>query len=259
MSVAKQKARQKFVRPYRTQFTRALDLQLQPVLEAIEQSFNVLEVPDKVNELMKPDALEDVYYELYPEVGTTAALINVDQINAQLRQKNYKQKDEVEDLWMQYLLRYIETVGTERIVSVTATSRELALQAIQKAIDEALEEGLSPYEAQKEIEKTVRQEWRRTNVFRADRIARTEVYTAYSLADYQSAESYQIPLRKVWVHGFVGKDDRRGHIAMDGTAILKNEVFVDPMTGDRLNHPHDWNAPAGAVINCKCSLTWERV
>jgi len=256
--VEKEKARNRYITPYRNKFANALIVQIEPVLQAIRESYNVQTVVDQVDSLMKIDPLLKIYEECYPQVGTEAAMINVAQINASLRsRKSYKQKDEIEDLWMQYLLNYIDTVGMERIVSVTGTSRKLAIEAIQKAINKALEEGLSPYEIQAQIEQDVLMSWRRTNVFRADRIARTEVYTAYSLADYQSAQSYQISLVKEWVHGFIGKDDRPGHIAMDGVKVGMNEMFVNPMTGDRLSHPHDWNAPASEVINCKCSLIYE--
>jgi len=253
----KEKTRQKYVSPYRKRFANALLLQLEPVLDAIRTSYNPQYVLDEVESLIKIDPLLDVYEKCYPEVGTEAAMLNIDQINRDLRsQKNYKRKDEIEDLWARYLRDYIDTTGMQRIVSVTNTSRSLALQAIERAIREALENGQSPYEAQRQIEESVLQEWRRTNVFRADRIARTEVYTAYSLADFQSAQSYQIPLLKEWVHGFIGKDDRPGHIALSGVQTGLNDRFQNPATGASLMHPHDFNGAASEVINCKCSMIY---
>ena len=255
----KQKVRQGYVKPYRTKFSRSLDEQIAPVLQAIRESYDVRTVLDQVNVLIKPDPVEAVYKQCYPEVGGEAAMLNVEQINRQIReQKALRTKDEIEDLWAFYLLNYIETVGMSRIVSVTETSRKYAIRAIQEAIDNALENGLSPYEAQIQIEDSVKQQWRKIGVFRADRIARTEVYTAYSLADFESAQSYQIPLKKVWVHGFIGKQDRPGHVQLSGVSVDRDALFTNPMTGAQLMYPHDFNAGAGEVVNCKCSLTYER-
>jgi len=258
----KYQARQQFVEPYRKRFYRALEEQIAPVLDAIDKSINPAEVLDQVSTLIKIDPIYDVFKHLYPTVGTEASVLNIEQINAQLRSAKHssnhlKLKSDVEDLWRFYLQNYVDDNPMSRIVSITSTSREYAERAISEAIDEVLEAGASPRTAQQAIERSVAQEWRRIGIFRAQRIARTEVYTAYSYADFQSATSYTIPLKKQWRHGFIGKQDRPGHIDLNGTKVARDAMFVNPRTGVPMLYPHAPDLPADEVVNCKCSLTYE--
>ena len=58
---------------------------------------------------------------------------------------------------------------------------------------------------------------------------------------------------KKWVHNLIGRP-RLGHVRLDGAAIPAEELFEDPVTGDRLRYPHDPGAPASATINCHCGV-----
>ena len=234
-------------------------VQIEPVLKAIRESYNPQTVIDLVPQIVKPDAIEKTYFDLYAEVGGSAALLNTRIINDAIKTGQVKNTT-IEDLWADYIKNYIRNVGNWRIVSVTETSQNLAAKFIAQAIDEAMMEGESIYEAQQRIERYVEESWRKTDLFRADRIARTEVFTAYSLADYESARSYNIGLTKEWVYtSFAGKDPRPGHQMLNGVNVGMSEKFVNPVTNMELLHPHDFNGDASEVINCRCSMVYNPI
>lgn len=56
---------------------------------------------------------------------------------------------------------------------------------------------------------------------------------------------------------------RDGHRSMDGQTVGLNELFVDPVTGDRLRYPADSRASAASRVNCRCAMIqrvdWSRV
>ena len=56
---------------------------------------------------------------------------------------------------------------------------------------------------------------------------------------------------------------RDGHRAMDGQVVGVNELFVDPVTGDRLRYPADSRASAASRVNCRCAMIqrvdWSRI
>lgn len=58
---------------------------------------------------------------------------------------------------------------------------------------------------------------------------------------------------KVW-QATPGDRTRDSHQALHEETVRWGEVFVSPITGASLRHPHDENAPAAETINCRCTL-----
>ena len=91
---------------------------------------------------------------------------------------------------------------------------------------------------------------------RGDTIGRTEALAALNEASDESLrqvieEGLAPPdaVKRIWRHSF-GKNERPGHVAMDGTAVGVDEPFTNPETGNQLMHPGQ--GPASEVINCRC-------
>lgn len=257
MTDQKNKLRDTFVPEYVTAFNKALMKQIQPVLDAIMMTSDPKLVADQIPALMQPDPIADVFYDLYPKVGTASAMLNISLINEQLKSKGMSQKSTYEDLWEQNLRQYVNQFGTERITSITGTSRQKAIESLFASIDEVLASGTGQLDAQAKITSTLEQVWGTFSAWRAERIARTEVYTAYSHADYESAQSYSVPMYKIWIHGFNSPLDRVGHVDLNGQKLDRDQQFINPNTGQPMLHPHAQGLPAGEVINCRCSLIYE--
>ncbi|MBR9841442.1 MAG: hypothetical protein GYB50_26850, partial [Rhodobacteraceae bacterium] len=60
-----------------------------------------------------------------------------------------------------------------------------------------------------------------------------------------------------------GPRTRDSHRALNGQTIKWGEFFVSPVTGALMRWPHDEDAPAEEVVNCRCSarfrVDWKAV
>lgn len=91
---------------------------------------------------------------------------------------------------------------------------------------------------------------------RAERVARTEAFTAQASG---RDEAYQQVMGRDdvetvtvrWQHN-LSQNPRDDHQAMDGTVITLGEDFVFP-DGTRMKHPHDLRGGAEHSVGCKCT------
>lgn len=81
----------------------------------------------------------------------------------------------------------------------------------------------------------------------------------------QMIEGGKIPasaVTKIW-DATPGPRTRDSHRALDGAKAKWGEKFESPVTGARLEWPHEEGAPAEEVINCRCScrfrIDWKEV
>jgi len=88
---------------------------------------------------------------------------------------------------------------------------------------------------------------------RSRAIARTEVVGASNRGAQLAAEGTGLKLNKTWLATPFG-DLRENHWALNGTTVGRDELF--PVGGGML-HPHAPGAPAGEVINCRCTHRFE--
>jgi len=104
---------------------------------------------------------------------------------------------------------------------------------------------------------------------RGETIARTEAMESFHAGQDEALqqaieEGYARPedIVKVWSASGDSRV-RDGHRAMDGQTVGVNELFTDPVTGDRLRYPADSQASAASRVNCRCAMIqrvdWSRV
>lgn len=89
--------------------------------------------------------------------------------------------------------------------------------------------------------------------YRADTIARTETNAAYINGDWAGAQALGEfgPTEKVWVATF-DRRTRETHAEISDTVMLMDEPF--DVGGEPMMYPHDPNASAAEVVNCRCYL-----
>jgi len=89
--------------------------------------------------------------------------------------------------------------------------------------------------------------------FRADTIARTETISAFVNGDWQSMNALEEfrPTHKYWM-ATGGPRGRPEHTAVDGQVLLIDELF--DVGGEQMMAPHDMNASAANVVNCRCGV-----
>lgn len=154
--------------------------------------------------------------------------------------------------WVQFIQDYLQNHLIENITfNVNATTKAYLLRVLQRSIAEGWG-----------VDETVRNLRESTfSDFQAARIVRTEVNTAANVGVIAAGETYDYEMQKEWVsvHDHrtrgVSPKDHASHVALDGTVIDFDDVFIDPRNGDRLRHPGDPKASAASIINCRCNLT----
>lgn len=144
---------------------------------------------------------------------------------------------------------WLEEHTVEQAKLVTETSRA----KITKLFQEAQREGWGQDKIGREIRNTYgvwTEEAPGREIYRAKRIARTEMQIAQGRAGHESAlqaeEEYGFKMEKEWL---ATRDDRTRdiHLDMDG----ENQNLRDSYSNG-LMHPGDPSGPPGDVINCRC-------
>lgn len=140
--------------------------------------------------------------------------------------------------------------------SAEALQRSLRDRRFDSSIERAVS-GDKPLSAE-QIDKQVGRYRQRMLAYRAENIARTEAGRALSLgrdeAMQQAIESGAINAQLVeqrWNTIMDGRE-RDSHAAMNGQIRPWGQPFVSG-AGVRLRYPHDPNAPASEVVNCRCN------
>ena len=86
---------------------------------------------------------------------------------------------------------------------------------------------------------------------RSAAIARTEIVGASNRGAYLAAQGTGLKTRTIWIATPFG-DRREEHWALNGVSVTTGERFVGGLEEPML-HPHAPDAPAGEVVNCRCS------
>jgi len=216
------------------------------------------------NELTNPELTKEIQ-RLYATVGTRYA--NDSYRHLQIKQRGLRKPKSIgfdsletkaggsfgfNDSWVRWILNYLQNHLVENLTfDVNATTRDYILRVLNRSVSEGLG-----------IDKTV--ELLKNDTFsetQSARIARTEVNIASNAGTLAAGETYEYQMQKEWVavhdHRTRGTDpeDDASHVALNGTVIDFEDVFIDPRNGDRLKSPGDPKASAGSIINCRCQLT----
>jgi len=246
-----------FERKYITRFAKALDEQIQPILEALKLT-GTENLAGRVDNLIKQDAIQTAFMELYQDVGTYFSKQQVRQLKSLKGLVTKEEGNLIDDpknyetLWASAIKDYVLTEAGQRIVTITETSRREALRMINQLTEQAIEEGIGINEAARYLEQEFPKAWRKQR-WRADLITRTEVNTASNRGARIGAEATGLDLAKMWVSARDGRE-RPSHRFADGQVREKNQPF--DVSGVPMQEPGDVRAPADEVCNCRCAVAY---
>ena len=230
--------------------------QLRALRSLINRAENPTDIISELPKVINADGTLSLYQRLYQSQGekyytTTQESIKGDK--SAPRNLITQKKLDPDDPYFTHMAGLVESKVGYRVRTIQKTSREVAIKAIQAAAETAQAEGLGIVDTTALIEKTVRQEWRRTASFRAARIARTEVGTLSNMASDLGARNTGLEYRKKWL-AFIDDRTRPSHAEANGMEVNKGQSFV--LDGDDLMYPSDPDAEPGQVINCRCVLQY---
>ncbi len=187
------------------------------------------------------------YKRIYQKTGPDFALHFV---------RKYKKADPnaQENYWRYYFENYAKQKVGNRITLITNTTRDEYIRIVKQAVAKGIAEGWGEDRTGRLIQQMIGY----SDVYRADRIARTEVNTAGNAGHFEGVNSLNMRAQKEWM---TAADDRvRGlkpsdqfdHVMMDGVTIDFSEQFN--VSGELLDYPMAPGGSAGNVINCRCSF-----
>ena len=155
-----------------------------------------------------------------------------------------------EGFWLELMQQYINRKIASKITQVIQTEYKDIQANTLKAITLGSENGWGAERIAREIVK----EQGKMDFWKAKRIARTEIVGASNEGAIVGASQAGIELEKVWLSSPSG-DPRDAHLAINGDKVGMDEMFY--VNGEPMEYPHDPNAPASEVINCRCAVGFE--
>lgn len=151
------------------------------------------------------------------------------------------------DYWLNYMEQVFRSKLANRIKWITNTTEEIFKETVRAITEAGIQAGESIYQ----MTEAIRKELNISEVYRAERISRTEVAAASNEASIAGAESVGMELNKVWI-AFIDDRTREDHIALDGEVRGFDEDFLPG-----LPYPCAVGADAEQVINCRCTVGYE--
>ena len=244
--------REQFTALYHKRVQRSIYASVLPIIRnlrkatELDQFKHIIDATDQA-----PQQLENTITTIYIQAGTESGESTLNSITLRKAETTSSTSTGsiIEPTFFQTAMRnFAKTVGASKVTSITRTN-ELILRDIVLA---ATENGWS---VQRTVKHMVSFFDGELSSARALMIARTEVMTASSYANNLTGNEIErlgIKLKKKWIPTPTGKF-RPTHLAMGSKPpILFTDLFL--VGGTLMEHPHDSNAPASEVINCRCSM-----
>lgn len=246
------KQRAKFLPKLRGIYRTALRSYTNDFIDRIKNC-NSFEEIEKISKYYLPvDEMLKAFKLAYKTVGVPFAKNTYKQLKPKTKALGTPITDEAELIskWEREMLKIASTKAGNKIKLITGTSRDEYIKNVQKAINEAVTDKLSIYQTISKIEKYCNFE----DMYRAERIARTELISASNEGVKVGADNTGVPYLKEWIST---QDDRTrdNHLEMDGKTVGENEKFaVKTADGsvDYMDFPGASQGSAGNVINCRC-------
>lgn len=233
----------------------AITAQLRPFMQALRANGPTYALAN-INDLIITDPIEGVLRRLWATVGTHAA-------NSQWGyfQRIYgaeigqEKRFGFNQFWSSILSNLFSVFGGRRIVSITETERDRVRRELEEY---AKNRDLTNYELAQRLESS------QIPKKRSKVIARTETGTAASAGADAAARRTGFLMIKTWLSTLDNRtrhlpEDQADHRKMNGIEVGMNDKFVVPSKNgiDLMFRPHDPEAPAYQVIQCRCKATYK--
>jgi hypothetical protein len=198
--------------------------------------------------------IESMFVTLYQSVGVSFAKDSYSQYKTNHADVLLKQSDEeLEDEWNKYMTSYAKTTAGQRITSITAGSKDMALKIIRQYLEQSANEGWGSEETARAIRNGLNADGIEMNQWRALRIARTEVVTASNIGSLEGAKATGAT-EKYWIATHDNRV-RQDHLDVEGqNPKLMDEGFF--VGGAMMECPGDPDGGAEQTINCRCTIAF---
>lgn len=154
------------------------------------------------------------------------------------------------DIFDEAQRQWIAANGAAKVTRISGTTFEQAMALINKAVADAVTEGLGTAATAALIRRRMAQQAVVVSSFRARMIARTEAHTAANAATHEAAIASGVVTQQEWVSS-ADERTRLDHADSNGQTVGIREKFN--VGGELLEYPGDPNGSAENIINCRCA------
>ena len=147
---------------------------------------------------------------------------------------------------------------SEKIKSITGTTKKRIDSTIQDLLDQASTEGWGIDKIQQGLVQSFSNEIKGNVIARARGIAQTEMISASNQAAAMAADSTRLEYRKFWSTSHL-ENTRDSHQQAEADSIQRGGLKKEELHSNGLLYPGDPNGSAEEVINCRCSELYEIV
>jgi len=164
-----------------------------------------------------------------------------------LKEKHLGRRLEIkqDEEWLAYIVEYITTKTGAKITNIIKSH----YSDIERIARLAVQEGIDNGYGMDKIARLIRKRQGEIDLWKALRIARTEVVSASSYGTMLGAEGLPGSKEKIWISTFDSRS-RPEHMEMDGVRVGLGEMFM--VAGEAMEYPGDPNASPENIINCRC-------
>jgi len=236
--------RQSFERKYNREFRKLLMLQIKPVLDWLLIDYSTA---DQKIQLLSDNPITKGYISLYSEVGKWFAVNEVIKWKGFKIAMDYKQ----EGIYERIMENYVLTELGATIVGVTDTTKNELIRLLQPIINDSLAQGYGIEKAQRIMRKELSKQYGKVAVWRARRIAQTEIISASNQGTMQGAISSGLDMVKTWLAGGSNVRDSHATAASVNVKIPRDQKYV--VGSETCDYPGQYTLTAKERVNCKCA------
>jgi hypothetical protein len=182
------------------------------------------------------DNFDPEMYTIYVEEFQRVGAYYNEEVGRQINQK------QVDSVFWTFFFGWIRRYAAVKVVQISTTTKNI----IKRILKYGEEDGLS----YREIAKYIKQKTPILTMYRAARIARTEIHTGVNTSIHESVRVTNRVKEKEWIAAMDIRT-RQTHMDADGERVGMEEMYMD--TGEPLRFPGDPNGSAENIINCRCS------
>jgi uncharacterized protein with gpF-like domain len=213
------------------------------IRKALITSFKNLTTPEEIIQAVNTFKIDEElvrsnYEKFYIRTGVAFAKDRIKGFKGKLETKQ-------EDDWIPIIMEYVRTNTGKKITEVITTH----YKDIEKIAKGAVEKGINEGWGMDKIARAIQKSQGEIDLWKALRIARTEVVAASNEGVKIGADELPGNKEKIWI-STIDERSRPEHIEMDGVSVPANEDFT--VDGESLEFPGDPKGSPGNIINCRC-------
>ena len=214
-----------------------------------ERAISLIDTADDLSaDAILRQPFEDMYIKIYSIVG----LFFANETQAEL-----VKAVTIDDVTLARIEAWVKANAGERVTDVWMYSREQYLNVLKEATATAIDSGQSVDSIARMVRDMVSDRMGEISLMRATRIARTEIVSASNMGSLQGAMNSQATVKKSWLtSGLPGT--RPTHLDAEAQPPIElNQTFK--VGADDLQYPGDPAGSPAEVINCRCTIIYNRV